>query len=239
MKPRASVWPQRFVQWEPEPVGQVGPWGSHQAPVFPSRLQGVMGGSEHPAEPGPVSMGPGPGLGSAQRQPYSGSSEDLVLHSQKWGSALSSCLLIPSGHPREHTAPRGTRETGRPQPQRVCVRGRFPLTLGREAGKVASRATAQPGGSVSSPAFSLGGPVSTPRDRPGLCRDPHSIRRGFSSSWEMQLHVSTAGPNSLVLRPPGPHRAPLAAPQPPSLPLPHRHLPCSWPGPAVWEERAA
>lgn len=70
------------------------------------------------------------------------------------------------------------------------------MTLGGEAGKVASRATAQPGGSTSSPAFSPGGPVSTPRERPGLCQDPHSIRRAFSSSWEVQLHVGTAGPNS-------------------------------------------
>lgn len=102
------------------------------------------------------------------------------------------------------------------------------MTLGREAGKVASRAAAQPGGSGSSPAFSLGGPVLTPRDRPGLCQDPHSIGRDFSSSREMQLHVGTSGPNSLILRPPGPHGAPLAALQPPSLPPPYLHIPCSW-----------
>lgn len=115
MKPRASVWPQRFVQWEPEPVGQVGPWGSHQAPVFPSRLQGVMGGSEHPAEPGPVSMGPGPGLGSAQRQPYSGSSEEMGFSAQQLPAHTqrsSPRAHGPSGHQgdREAATAEGVRE---------------------------------------------------------------------------------------------------------------------------------
>lgn len=214
MKPRASVWPQRFVQWEPEPVGQVGPWGSHQAPVFPSRLQGVMGGSEHPAEPGPVSMGPGPGLGSAQRQPYSGSSEDLVLHGQKWGSALSSCLLIPSGHPREHTAPRGTRETGRLQPQRVCVRGRFPLTLGREAGKVASRATAQPGGSAS--CFLPWGACVNPQGKAWFVQRPSQHQAGFQ-----QLLGDATPREHRRTQQPGPETpgAPQSSPRCPAAPI--------------------
>lgn len=52
---------------------------------------------------------------------------------------------------------------------------------------MASWATAQPGVSESLPCFLPGEPVLTLRDGSGLCRDPHGIGRGFSSStWARQ-----------------------------------------------------
>lgn len=82
---------------------------------------------------------------------------------------------------------------------------------GKEAGRMASWATAQPGVSVTRVLFS-----------PSACVEPQG-RVWFvprpSRHWArfQQLHVDTAGPDSLVLRPPGPRGSPLHYPASPGF----------------------
>ena len=81
---------QRFVQQEPDPLGQVGTrlaaagaMGSHQAPVFPSRLRQSGGGCPCTQQSPALRWGaPGPGPGSAQREPHPAPRKDPAVRGQ-------------------------------------------------------------------------------------------------------------------------------------------------------------
>lgn len=114
-KPSSSATPeaqgihvaQRFAQQEPDPLGQVGTrlaaLGPHQAPVFPSRLRQSGGGSPCTQQSPALRWGaPGPGPGSAQREPHRAPPKDPAVRGQSNNGAqpaAAACSQPRTGGP--------------------------------------------------------------------------------------------------------------------------------------------